>query len=378
MAYAELTPLQKNSLPAKTTSLLTDVGTEVEVDDQSVFYRDSVLLTKGWVLGPDNSTESYTEEVTVSATDAATGAGTVTLSARAIKADGTNGAAREWPIGTTIKNTYTTGVHDQIRDNFAAQRTRLTANTTYYVATTGNDTTGDGTSGTPWATIQKAYNYICASLDLAGYAVTIQLADGTYTGATAFSQPWTGGGSVTIQGNTANTGGNYSVIISCSTTCFSVDTTLPGSLSILYLKMQTTAASLISHTGIGTIIIHQINFGACTGNHILITNTGATVSAYGKTYYISGGGGYAHLNITNGGFFNAGWSNINMAASITMAYFANASAGVISLNSSTITVGAYVLTGTKYYIILNGVCETGGLTLPGSVAGSVATGGQYT
>ncbi|MFA5378901.1 MAG: hypothetical protein WC455_24320 [Dehalococcoidia bacterium] len=120
MAYVELTPLQKNSLPAKTTSLLAAGGSSVDVDDQSVFYRDSVLLTKGWVLGPDNSTESYTEEVTISATDAATGAGTVTISARAIKADGTNGAAREWPIGTVIKNTYTTSIHDQIKDNFAA------------------------------------------------------------------------------------------------------------------------------------------------------------------------------------------------------------------------------------------------------------------
>lgn len=120
MVYVALTPLQKNSVPALTTSLLSAVGTEVEVDDQSVFYRNSVLLTKGWVLGPDNATDSYTEEITVSATDDTTGAGTVTISARAVKADGTNGAAREWAIGTTIKNTYTTGVHDQVIDNFEA------------------------------------------------------------------------------------------------------------------------------------------------------------------------------------------------------------------------------------------------------------------
>ena len=119
MAYVELTPLQKNSLPAKTTSLLAAGGSSVDVDDQSVFYRDSVLLTKGWVLGPDNSTESYTEEIEVSATAGTSGAGAVTISARAVKADGTNGVAREWPIDTTIKNTYTTSIHDQIRDNFA-------------------------------------------------------------------------------------------------------------------------------------------------------------------------------------------------------------------------------------------------------------------
>ena len=34
--------------------------------------------------------------------------------------------------------------------------------TTYYVATTGNDTTGDGTSGNPWRTIQQAINTVAS------------------------------------------------------------------------------------------------------------------------------------------------------------------------------------------------------------------------
>jgi len=34
--------------------------------------------------------------------------------------------------------------------------------TTYYVATTGNDTTGDGTSGNPWKTLQKAHDTAAA------------------------------------------------------------------------------------------------------------------------------------------------------------------------------------------------------------------------
>lgn len=50
---------------------------------------------------------------------------------------------------------------------------------TLYVATTGNDTTGDGSIGLPWLTVGKALTY------LAGYhlaaAVTITLADGHYT-----------------------------------------------------------------------------------------------------------------------------------------------------------------------------------------------------
>lgn len=46
----------------------------------------------------------------------------------------------------------------------------------YYIATTGNDTTGTGTVGNPWATITKAYNTSAAN-------DTINVAAGTYTGS---------------------------------------------------------------------------------------------------------------------------------------------------------------------------------------------------
>ncbi len=205
MAYAELTPLQKNSLPAKTTSLLADDGVSVEVDDQSVFYRGGSLLTKGWVLGPDNAVDSYTEEITVSATDDVTGAGTVTISARAIKADGTNGAAREWPIGTTIKNTYTTSTHDQVIDNFiehatliTARATKTTAAMSVYVdsAATG---IGDGTSWTDaFTTIQAAINSLPSVLE---HAVTIYIRKGaTAYAETLIINQLTGKGSVRLRG----------------------------------------------------------------------------------------------------------------------------------------------------------------------------------
>lgn len=60
----------------------------------------------------------------------------------------------------------------------------LTANRNYYVATTGNDTTGDGSVGAPWKTIQYAANFIGRTLDLVGqYTVTVNVATGTYAEA---------------------------------------------------------------------------------------------------------------------------------------------------------------------------------------------------
>jgi Tfp pilus assembly protein PilX len=196
MTFAALPTLQKNSLSTTTTSNMTTSSTEVEVTEQAVFYRDGVLLTNGWELGPDNAVEFRTEEVTVTSTDATSGAGTVFISTRAVKADGTNGPAYAWPSGTRIRNTFSTSVYDQVKDNFAKIQT--TAAQSIYVdkAATG---TGDGTSWTnAFATIQAAINSLPTVLE---HAVTIYIRKGS----TAYSETptirqITGKGSLTIRG----------------------------------------------------------------------------------------------------------------------------------------------------------------------------------
>jgi hypothetical protein len=257
MAYVELTPLQKNSLPAKTTSLLADDGVSVEVDDQSVFYRGGSLLTKGWVLGPDNAVDSYTEEITVSATDDVTGDGTVTISARAVKADGTNGAAREWPIGTTIKNTYTTGTHDQVIDNFiehatliTARATKTTAAMSVYVdaAATG---AGDGTSWTDaFTTIQAAIDSLSTVLE---HAVTVYIRKGASAYAGASVAQLIGKGSLVFAGEYYWNG-------QCATATDGASTT----------KFNT-----IAHTDGANIEV---------GDHVLVTYSTGGAGAY--NYYI--------------------------------------------------------------------------------------------
>ena len=59
-----------------------------------------------------------------------------------------------------------------------AKATYLTANKTVYVATTGNDTTGDGTSEKPYKTIAKGLSVIPKNLN--GFDATLYIAGGTY------------------------------------------------------------------------------------------------------------------------------------------------------------------------------------------------------
>lgn len=69
-----------------------------------------------------------------------------------------------------------------VTHNFTA--TQMT--TTYYVRTDGNDTTGDGSTGSPWLTITKA---ITASST--GGAITIKVGTGTYAESTGWSKNFT-------------------------------------------------------------------------------------------------------------------------------------------------------------------------------------------
>ncbi len=72
---------------------------------------------------------------------------------------------------------------------FAGNRISLTANANFYVATTGSDTTGDGSSGNPWKTLPHAYSVLYAGYDLRGYSATIHVADGLYPqGMTVFGR----------------------------------------------------------------------------------------------------------------------------------------------------------------------------------------------
>jgi len=67
------------------------------------------------------------------------------------------------------------------RDALSLERSiELLADAALYVATNGNDTTGDGTQAKPFLTIQKACDTY-ARMHLNGFVVTVRLASGTYT-----------------------------------------------------------------------------------------------------------------------------------------------------------------------------------------------------
>ena len=103
--------------------------------------------------------------------------------------------ARTFAVDATSANTASKIVARDASGDFSAgeitatnfvidgQSTSLVigSNTTLYVSTTGNDSTGDGSSGSPWATIGKASEYLSVRRIKKDVVVTVELAAGTYT-----------------------------------------------------------------------------------------------------------------------------------------------------------------------------------------------------
>jgi hypothetical protein len=259
-------------------------------------------------------------------------------------------------------------------------REMLSVSRIYYVRADGSDSnTGlSNSSSAALLTIQKAYDTITSSLDLGGQTVTIQIGDGTYTGGLSVSQPWTGGGAVTLAGNNASPG---NVIISTtSKDAIGVSAALPGTLLVKDLELQTTTSgNCINHAAPGTLNFQNLQFGACAGSHIAAGAGGAKVAATGN-YTINGSAAQSHMICGGtGALILVEGKTVTLSGTLTFATFAFAStlSGILADGN---TWSGGTITGQRYNAQLNGVLYTaaaGANYFPGSTAGATATGGQY-
>lgn len=286
------------------------------------------------------------------------------------------------PDGATwyegIKIAAATGAVTFPNTTLAAGREILTANRTYYVRTDGSNSNNGlaNTSGGAFLTIQKAYDVIVSALDLAGFTVTIQVADGTYTSGLAVSQPWTGGGAVTLSGN-SSTPANV-IISTTSADAVGVTAPLPGNFNFKDCKVQTTTGGNgITHAAPGPFNFQNVVFGACAGNHIQATSGGAKITATGN-YSVVGGASYHWIAGGVGACIIASGRTIAFTGSVSVIMALASTLSSILCDGMTFLGGT--ITGSRYLVALNGIVYTGGQStsyLPGNAAGSTLSGGQY-
>src|SRR5215207_1479547 len=263
--------------------------------------------------------------------------------------------------------------------DFAVEK--LTANRTYFLAPTGNDTTGDGSSGNPWLTPTKAFDYIARNLFLAGYTVEVKFADGTYPGTTVNGDgnPHIVGGYVWLHGNDANP---ENVVI--SGTSFEAFAAGTGAFFFLSdLKVESTVTVVIVSSG-GTILFGRPAMGGFGGRLLIGRPQGAAwsnlMSCYNSGYIsdqTSGGievdtGGVTLgriASVASGGYISLWKVRITGNHTILTAGFVAVENGVIWVGAATITGGT--VTGKRYAIDTGGVIYGKALeTLPGDVVGT--------
>lgn len=250
----------------------------------------------------------------------------------------------------------------------------LTAARTYYVRTDGSDA-HDGltdTVGGAFLTPQKALDVI-ATLDLAGFDATISIGAGTFNDL-AINKPIVGG-SLFITGAGATT------IMSASalSAAILVNSAQAALITISSLKFATAGGSRAGvrvDAAAKVILGTGIEFGACSNSHMLVAAPGGFIHAQ-QAYTISGGA-TSHMNCQFQGFIR----NDNKTVTLTgtpafTTAFAYASNGGGMLTGNTWTGSA---TGKRFEAFTGGFINIQGLgleNLPGSTAGTVASGGSY-
>jgi hypothetical protein len=256
-------------------------------------------------------------------------------------------------------------------------RTRLTGDLDLFVSEIGVDT-NDGSEQSPWRSLQKAWDAIRDTLDLAGHKVTVNIAPGNYgplyaRGAVVGSQ---GEGSIVFTGNLSapwttcvtNIGTGDPVghaVAACTDTAFTVQG----------VQVSGTACGVVSMYGL--VYLKNIGFGPCGWAHMQAVGPRSVISMIAGTYYINGASQYHALSEQNAFVIVPNCSGV-FYQPFTFNTFAHANQGAVIDFTGTSFSGTAV--GKKFDVRSGGGVSVNGLpdyVLPGHSAGTCASGGWY-
>jgi hypothetical protein len=266
-------------------------------------------------------------------------------------------------------------------------REQLTADRTYYVRTDGSDSNNGlaNTSGGAFLTIQKAIDVICHTLDLAGWNVYIQVANGTYSGSINLKNYVTSGqgAKVTLQGNNV-TPSNVVLTNAANTDLITMNAIFTpwtiGGFKVTVPGSNGGAGSSINVVGNSQLNISgKMEYGNCPGFHIygwsfakIFISADYTISGYCQR----------HMVVMNSSALVVS-NNITVTVSGTPNMLYDV---VYAQDLALAMVGPITFTGTgittarRYYADrLNSIDGYGkGINfIPGGAAGVTANGGVY-
>jgi hypothetical protein len=255
-------------------------------------------------------------------------------------------------------------------------RELLSAPRTYYVdGASGNDGNDGLTSGTAFATIQKAVD-TAASLDTGIHNVTIDVASGTYPDPVVLKS-LVGAGEVILVGD-EGTPGNVVISVPAGA-AIAPAAAIIGTYRVRGFRLATAgsegSATALRATGAGcSIYFRNLEFGPAGGAHINAERLGL-VEAEGDYTILNGAD--RHWWASNEGMVSVVGRTISLTNTpdfVSAFAFTNV-AGLITCAINSF-IGA--ATGKRYESRENSTIRSNGATLPGSAGGVTSDDGVYT
>lgn len=283
-----------------------------------------------------------------------------------------------------VGNALTVGASWQFLGDLRALY-QVPANTTIYVATTGSDTTGDGSSANPFATPHKAFEYLNGKILLG--TVTIQLADGTYNFTETLTINPLLGYSVILNGNISDK--SLVKIVTSSITAI-INNARGLTISNLTLDGTTTGGDSSGILDQGNVNINNcivkhfvFNIYCLEGAHTVVSNVTTTLGTHG---IVSGRQGACEIDnaistYNENGISASQQGNIRVKENCTITYNTT---GVFCLDGSSIQFNDSDTTlliryNTTYQIrsVANSIVNLNGSSYTGAISPAINTEGNY-
>jgi hypothetical protein len=260
----------------------------------------------------------------------------------------------------------------QFRGTFSPQP--ISFDSTYYVSPTGNDTTGQGTSGAPWLTMQHAANWIIQNINFNGHAITVQAADGSYASGVTLAGNIPG--NLIFQGNNAS-GQAGNVSINSPGNCFAA--TYGAKFNVYSMGVASSVASIATSYG-GAILVKNIVFNA-SAISCLYSYSNGTIQVVGDVQIGANSPAYA-IAVQGAVIFLSDPSQpannmtSSFAPNFSNAFVVAGDGGVIYAPNNTWNIGS--ASGVRYKIQTNGVIDSNSGNInyfPGNSPGTYVSGG---
>jgi len=217
---------------------------------------------------------------------------------------------------------------------------------------------------------------VANNLDLNGYAVTINIGDGAFSGQINLKScvgVYTTG-KLKLLGSNNTTLNNVGTVIRANNVTspwdvggFKINNSSPGHL------IYTSNSFVRINTGRGG---DKTIFQNSNGYHMVV-DAGGRMDVVGD--YVMDGNCTSHFGITQGSKGGCGGRTIEVAKTVNVSFDNWLLVSRLSLYAgySTTYTATKTVTGRRYYVEYNGIAATGGLTLPGNTAGATSNGGYY-